>query len=47
MNEILFIVIFQHNMPHALSDIHNSTAFYILEGISRPHCSFLQKYEFK
>lgn len=47
MNEILFGVIYQHNMPPALPDIHNSTTFYILDSISRPHCSFIQKYEFK
>lgn len=47
MNEILFIVIFQHNMAPALPDIHNSTAFCSLQSISRPHHSSPQKYEFK
>lgn len=47
MNEIFFVVIFQHNMPPALADIHNSSAFYISESISRPHRSFLKKYDFK
>lgn len=42
MNGILFIVVFQCNMPPALSDIHNLEAFYILENISRPQCCFLQ-----